>query len=132
MEVAADSEASDGSYIWVPDGVGDVRDSGNYSGYAEYTFQVPVSGDYVIWGRVNAVDVAHDSFFVSIDGGDYIRWVTQISKNWVWDQINNYEVSDPVIYYLETGDHSLIVKNREDGTKIDKILITDDMVYIPD
>ena len=34
-------------------------------------------------------------------------------------------------YYLEAGDHLLIIKQREDGTKLDQILITGDMYFIP-
>lgn len=30
---------------------------------------------------------------------------------------------------LEAGEHTLIIKQRKDGTKIDRILITDDMEY---
>ena len=53
------------------------------------------------------------------------------SKEWIWDQVGDRKVSDPVIYYLEPGEHSLIIKQREDGTKIDRILITNDLEFVP-
>jgi hypothetical protein len=131
MELVSDVDASSGMAIWVPNGQGIVNNPSQDAGYAEYVFDVPVTGNYVIWGRVLAVNAADDSFFISIDGGDYALWDTQQAQDWVWDQVNNRGGADPVIYYLQAGQHTLLVKQREDGTKIDKILITDDMNYVP-
>jgi hypothetical protein len=127
-----DNAASSGGYIWVPQGSGNAWDSAYDSGYAEYAFEVPASGNYLIWGRVNANNGENDSFFVSIDGKDYFLWDTQVSNTWVWDQLNNRGGDDPIVYYLEAGWHTLLVKQREDGTKIDKILITDDPEFTPE
>ena len=94
----------------------------------------------MIWGRVNSTTTARDSFFVSVDGNEYALWDTQVSTTWVWDQVTyrdswdpvaNQPVGYPLIVYLEAGEHSLIIKHREPLTKIDKILITNDMEYIP-
>ena len=135
MEVAWADEASSAQYIWVPRGYGDFAEISPGAGYAEYTFEVPVSGTYVVWGRVVSNNTADDSFFVSIDGGPYACWWTQLGgeENWVWDQVNNVlDGSDPVLFSLEAGQHTLTIKQREDGTKIDKILITKDLEYIPE
>jgi hypothetical protein len=87
-----------------------------------------------VWGRVNSVDTATDSFFVSIDGDDYSQWATQVAGDWVWDQVvgNLYEGVEPVIFNLEAGEHTLIVKQREPGTKLDRIIITPNLDYLPD
>jgi len=78
MEIAEDQNASSGQYTWVPDGNGNEFDSSENSGYAEYTFEVQESGDYVIWGRVYASNIGNDSFFVSVDGSEYALWDTQV------------------------------------------------------
>ena len=41
------------------------------------------------------------------------------------------DVANPVVYSLTAGPHTFTVKQRENGTKLDRILITDDMAYVP-
>ena len=132
METTADDATSGGEYIVIPRGNGNNLDPYSNAGYAEFIFDIAASGEYVIWGRVNAADGGSDSFFVSIDSNDYARWATQISTTWIWYQVANSGVNDPVVLYLEAGEHSLIVKHREPLTKIDKLLITNDMAYVPE
>jgi hypothetical protein len=140
MEIAPDAGASSGEYIAIPSGNSNNLNPNATSGYAEYTFEVPAAGEYAIWGRVYSATTASDSFFVSVDANEYALWDTQVSTTWVWDQVTNrvawdevadQGIGDPVIIYLEAGEHSLIVKHREPLTQIDKILITNDMNYIP-
>jgi len=69
MEIASDSEASSEEYIWVPSGHGNLYSLSDDAGYAEYTFEVPVAGTYVIWGRVISNSLNDASFFISVDGG---------------------------------------------------------------
>jgi hypothetical protein len=132
MEVATDSSASSGGFIWVQDGWGNLWNPNVERCYAEYSFEVPADGEYIIWGRIKGTKAGDDSFYVSVDNGDWAVWDTSFSKSWVWDKVSNRKVADPVIYYLKAGEHILIIKEREDGTKIDQIVITNDMEYVPD
>jgi hypothetical protein len=132
MEYAWDSSASSEGFIWVPNGSGNAMDPSQESGYAEYNFMVPVDGNYVIWGRVEANNSADNSFFVSVDDKAYALWHTRKSQSWVWDPVNTRGAAEPVVYQLDAGEHTLIIKQREDGTKIDSILITGDMEFVPE
>jgi hypothetical protein len=132
FESTGDGSASSEAFIWVPSGIGNSYDPGEESGYAEYSLQVPVSGEYFIWGRVKAASSGDNSFFVSVDGVNYALWDTAVSQTWLWDQVSDRGGDDPVTFYLEAGEHSLIIKQREDGTKIDKILITNEPAYVPE
>ena len=131
MELAYDESASSGEYIRVPNGQGNVWNSSQDGGYAEYIFDVQMAGNYVIWARLISRSWNDDSFFVSVDDGGYALWDTQYSGIWVWDQVRNRGGQNPVMYYLDAGQHSLIIKQREDGTKIDSIIFTNDLYYIP-
>ncbi len=131
MEIARDADASSEGFIWVPEGSGRSKDPDAESGYAVITFDVSSAGNYVIWGRTISQN-GHNSFFISVDDGDYALWDTQVSTSWVWDKISHREGADPVHYYLKAGEHTLKIKQREDGTKIDKIIITRDMGFVPD
>jgi hypothetical protein len=133
MQIADAPEASEGSYIWVPDKAG-------RNGNAEYSFEIQTAGDYLIWGRVISNNYRSDSFKVSVDGENEITWHTKQGgkETWTWDVVSNRkhrdarDASNPLVYHLDAGAHNLTIKQREDGTKIDRILITNDMEYIPE
>ena len=72
-----------------------------------------------------------DSFFVSMDGKSDSLWDLAPSSSWTWDKVNNRDGSDPVVYNLSAGTHTLIVKQRENGAKLDGIVITKDMSTVP-
>jgi bla regulator protein blaR1 len=134
MVVGLDSQASSGGYVWVPNGVGNVMDPLQSGGTVTHIFTVPVAGDYVVWGRVMLDSTGDaDSFFVSMDAGPYAVWDTQqgAKVQWGWDLVNNRGVADPVVYRLGAGQHTLVVKQREDGAKLDRILVTNDLGYVP-
>ena len=114
----------------MPNGAGVVGDPALPGGLASYTFTVP-AGTYVIWGRVLAPSGMDDSFWVSVDGGPFTLWSTRISSVWVWDQINHSGVADPRLFSLAAGTHTLVVKQREDGARLDRLLITSDRGLVP-
>jgi hypothetical protein len=124
MERASDNGASSGMYIWV-------RNGGGSGGSAKYSFEVSKAGKYIIWGRVLAPNGNDDSFFVSIDGGTPSTWKIQNSNTWLWDEVNHQGSANPVVYNLSTGKHTLLIEQREDGTKLDEFIITDDLNFKP-
>lgn len=132
MELAEDDNASNGEYIFTRNGNGYNADPGSNTGYAEYTFQVPFAGDYVIWGRVLSADGGSNSFYVFMDNAEYGIWDTQISSAWHWEQVVSRSFTGPVITHLEAGEYTLVIKHREQLSKIDRILITNDMNYTPE
>ncbi|RJS77947.1 hypothetical protein CW711_05780 [Candidatus Bathyarchaeota archaeon] len=135
MTVAYHPNASNGKYIWAPPGSGF-----NGPGYAVYNFWIEEPGNYVIWGRVIADTGGNNSFWVQIDDGEMKRWAIALCSTWTWDQVNYWSGADetefqpeidPVVFTLSRGWHKLWIKQREDGTMLDLILITDDLEYRP-
>ena len=124
MVASADNNASSGMFIWAPNG-------GVSGGYAEYSFDVEEAGNYIVWGRVQSPNGDDNSFYVSMDGGADSLWDTTISSSWVWNRVSHRNGSDPVVYNLSMGNHTLVIKQREDGTKLDEIIITDDLSLRP-
>jgi hypothetical protein len=51
--------------------------------------------------------------------------------SWSWQQANNGGIAEPLLFSLDPGNYTLILKQREAGTKIDRILITNDLDYTP-
>ena len=133
MAVEVDSTASSGYYVWIPAEAGDITDPSQAGGSVSFTLNLPVAGDYVIWGRVRADSTTSDnSFFVSMDSGSNLLWATPTGgSGWTWDLVKNQGSTGPQVYALGAGTHTLVIKQREDGTKLDRILITNDRTYVP-
>jgi hypothetical protein len=134
MVVGMHNNTPQGRFVWVPNGEGDVFDPSQVAGYVEYTFTVPEAGDYVIWGRVIPGAKPTRSFFVAVDEGPYTQWHTPVqagATTWVWDHVSHEGGEDPVVFALEAGTHTLIIQQREDGTKLTKLLITNDRKFVP-
>jgi hypothetical protein len=74
-----------------------------------------------------------------MDSGADALWDTKLGgkETWVWDRVSHRTGAAPgegvtlMQYALAAGTHTLQIKQRDDGTKLDKILITNDLNYIP-
>jgi hypothetical protein len=98
---------------------------------ATYTLNISIGGDYILWGRVSVSDKKNNSFFVQIDGGVNHLWEIKPGNKWHWDQVNNRDRDDPAKFILTEGLHTIKVKLREDGTKLDKLLLTNNVNFVP-
>lgn len=123
MSVASDGAASNGKYINLPEAGG----ANNQAGDAEYSFTVSEAGDYIVWGRILAPNGESDSFFLQMNDGPVLTWLTGTITSWGWGQAP----TDPASFNLAPGTHTLRVKGREDGTKLDQIVITKDPNFVP-
>ncbi len=103
----------------------------NSRGEATYTVDITQAGEHVLWGRVIAPRSDADSFYVEAGGSPNNAWQVAGGSSWHWDKVNIKGGVDPVTYYLQAGINTIVIDRREDGTKLDKLLLTDDMDYIP-
>ena len=129
FEVGYDEYASKGRYIHSPNGTGNIYTPSQTM--STYTVNISHTGEYVLWGRVKASDKSDNSFFVQIDNGVDNLWETVICKDWHWDPVNDRNGNDPVKFTLNKGIHTIKVKLREDGTKLDKLLLTNTVDFVP-
>ena len=79
-------------------------------GHAEYSFDVLETGDYLVWFRCCSLGYSPNR-----------------KKIWVWDQVSNRGGADPVVFHPDEGSHTLVIKQRDDGTELDRILINNDI-----
>jgi PKD repeat protein len=133
MEIASDPSAYNNSYIWVPDGGG-----WKGPGYARYILTITTPGDYKICGRVQAPTSENNSFLVRMDDDPDRTWTIPETAKWGWDAVNHWGSGnetdpeiDPAIFTLSAGEHVLTIKHRECGTKLDRLLITNDLAFVP-
>ena len=133
MTVGDDVSASGGRYVWVPDGAGTVlyRPDETVGGTATFVFSVPADDTYYMWGRTIAPHGESDSFYYQIDDSGFIRWVLPLGEQWQWASGSLGE-SGRAAFPLRVGEHTLVIKCREDGSKLDKIIVTNDWDFVPD
>lgn len=98
------------------------------TGKATYVFEVDTDGEYVLWCRVWWTDECSNSFSVRLDGGPPFTIGQDASfGNWHWVG------TAPGLKQLRlaSGSHALDILEREDGVKLDQILLTPDKAYVP-
>ena len=145
MGVSEDQQASQARYIsypWDPalspeQNLARKRNlppEGASEGFARYDFAVPRSGDFRVWGRVMAQSLDEDSFWVRMDDdGPWIEWNDIVHGEW-WRWTDVRRIQQPhtmVLFELDSGPHTLWIYYREVGTKLDRLLITDDLEFVP-
>ncbi|MCI0496335.1 GDSL-type esterase/lipase family protein, partial [candidate division KSB1 bacterium] len=137
MEIGVDPAASNSQFI-MPNGGAPME------GKAEYSFYVKEAGTYVVWCRMKLPNSDALSFFVQVDNSPAISADPPLS-NGVWD-FRSYEPGpwewrsvtdrakngDYAKFNLSKGLHTLRITQRvATGTKIDKILLSNNLNYIP-
>ena len=84
-------------------------------------------GDYNIWIRMSAPDGGGDSIHVGLNGNPLtyggVGLSTSPNDKWNWESIT--------INVTSTGLHQLDIWMREDGIRIDSLVITSDLEFIP-
>ena len=97
---------------------------------ASYPIQFTNPGTYTVWSRANAPNAAGDSFYVGLNG--QLVSVTGTDPDaWSWanEQIPS---GDPATLSITTsGLYTLTASMREDGLRLDRMLLTTDTTFIP-
>ncbi|MBN1696573.1 MAG: glycosyl hydrolase 115 family protein [Spirochaetales bacterium] len=119
--VQSDPTASREAYIVVPS---ETVTSPPKKGIASYTFRA--SGDVNVWMRLHAPDSNSDSLYVRIDDSGWQTWNSiegaSLKQTWVFFR---------KIFGLEDGLHTIRIARREAGVKLDKILVTPNLDFVP-
>jgi hypothetical protein len=114
--------AFNGSYIWTPAGTG-TNTNGNPTGKATCSITTANAGAYTLWVRMYAATASNDSFWQSIDSGTKTALTAGNIGAWVWTK--------GATFSLTAGLHSMVLGHRDEQTRADRIMLTDDPLYTP-
>ena len=132
MVLKDDAAASNGSYIEVATGNDSKTSMPSTEGVTSYSFEVESSATFRVWARVIAANDGNDSFWVKMDNGSAIKWnEIPLGSSWHWVLVQAEGASSPATFSLGAGTHTLKIAYREDGTKLDALVITSDTSYNP-
>ena len=131
MVVAPDVMAYGGQYI--------ATTAGN-TGNANWTIDVPTSGNYYAWCRILAPDPNHQTIHAKYNGGaedTYDAAGGDWSPVWQWTVLNGRGPNgiplslDPRILSLVAGTNTIHFRGGDVATRVDRIIVTDDPNFVP-
>jgi hypothetical protein len=107
-----------------------------------YKIRVRQPGMYYVWARCYSTGAEDNGIHVGLNGnwpesGKRMQWCDGKNK-WTWASKQRTEAvhcGEPYLIYLDIekpGKHVLQFSMREDGFRMDKILLTTDKLYIPE
>jgi hypothetical protein len=118
--VQSDSTASGGQYIvWPNDGTEQIlsEPSDGTAGRVQITFALSDHANVQFQIQVNMANWSDDSFYYKMDSGS---WSTQNnSPTSGWESLVPTTFND-----LPAGNHTLTIQRREDGAKLDRVILT--------
>ncbi|MGH7143922.1 MAG: hypothetical protein ACREJ2_07255 [Planctomycetota bacterium] len=96
-----------------------------FPGTVQYKFTLPKDDHYVPFVHADFQDDCGNSIFIQIDQGPIYRVEYAVAKEFNTEYKWTCPMSEgnPVSYTLAAGPHTLTILNREDGLKIDEILV---------
>jgi hypothetical protein len=95
-----------------------------------YTINFTTTSIYTVWLRGYAPDAAGDSLYIALDEQTPMLLTGFAPQTWSWANRNPQDTS-VTIEVTEPGLHTLHLWQREDGLRLDRILLTTDSSYNP-
>lgn len=120
-EVVPDAKASGGSYVAPPAGENFYDQPPGDVAANQISFTVlTAAGGYHLFARILAPSSQDDSFWVRVNGGDWIKWWNGLDTNgdFAWREV------DLSPFTLPEGESTIEFAFREDGTLLDKIYLS--------
>lgn len=114
------------NYLYVANNGNLVQSNNVNAGAAYMNFENSMSDSYKIYGYVDAPTNSDNSFFVRVDNGNYQEWHITPTAGFEWREVSNTANQNPVNLFIPAGGHVLEVRQREDGTKIARLVISND------
>ena len=94
-----------------------------------YLIKPDADREYYFWSRGSGADKDGESFHIGIDGDRVGTQAMPVGDNWTWQQLGR---NTPLKVKLEKGKiHELVIWMREDGARIDQIILTNDERFKP-
>ena len=96
-------------------------------GRAQLDFATASATKMKIWASGTAPSPDHDSFWVRLDNGPWIKW-NNIPSPFYCNVVHNSDAGGaPVVFNFAAGSHRFEIANRETGTSFWKLFFTEDL-----
>lgn len=98
-------------------------------GSATTTVNIPATGVYTVWSRINAPDSTNNSYYLEVDDtncGINVGDSAIAANTWTWVDYKSGTTSNKVTMSLTAGAHTIKMIGREPSVKLDRILFLSD------
>lgn len=130
--------ASGAKVVHTPAGAGSINNvqtaaASNALGTILYDFEVTTQGTYRLHGLVNAPTVNNNAFWVRMDAGALQGWtILPNGATYGWDLADPAQDMGAALQFtLTPGTHRLEIRQREEQTKVDVLVLAADAAYNP-
>jgi len=132
MRLFESESASGGQFMEVDPGNNNLEYAPE-DGLTQFHFSVKIPGIYKIWGRVRIDMDDEDAFWVKMDDNQWVLWQDiEVGCQFHWDEVHDSHNNKKVMLYnLAAGLHTLTFTYGMDQSRLDKLLITNDLDYVP-
>jgi len=96
---------------------------GSPAGFAAMDYYLPDDGTWFVWLRMLGPTAGSGSWYEAVDGGSFASVATDGVGAWEWVEARSYG--------LAAGLHTLRLGGHEAGSRVDRVLITDDPMFRP-
>jgi hypothetical protein len=117
-DVLDDPTASGGKYVTIKSGMNSTRTApkDTVTNVVEIPFTIKTPGNYNFLARAIGATANDDSYWVKVDDNAFASASGLVGTTWTWNRLTSAQ--------LAAGQHKLTITYREDGAKLDKILVT--------
>lgn len=116
-QTLTDADASNGKYVVVNGLNSTAAAPAGANASISFTFNVDSAAKYNFYARINCPTANDDSYWIKVDNGSFATYNNLTTTGWQWTRL----ISD---INLGIGQHTITVAYREDGAKLDKIMLT--------
>jgi glucose/arabinose dehydrogenase/mono/diheme cytochrome c family protein len=111
-----------------PNNGANLTTAGSSNPELQFTVNFASTGTHYVWIRGNGASGSDDSIYVGIDGGSSVPMTLTQTGAWQWS--NTVQPSGAAtINVASTGNHTVNLWMREDGMKIDRVLLTTNSAF---
>jgi hypothetical protein len=111
-----DTTASNRKYL-VVNGLNSTSVAPAATGQIVFPFTIDSASKYNLYARINCPTANDDSYWIKVDNGSFTTYNNLTTTGWQWTRL----ISD---INLSVGQHTITFGYREDGAKLDKIMLT--------
>jgi hypothetical protein len=121
-------DGASGAYLEIPEGAGNPPQV--EAGQAAFAVDVPEDDSFTLWCRVWWEGECSNSFNVTVDDQPAFLFGEDATyKVWHWVKYPVSRTTPPL--KLTKGKHTLVFHNREDGVRLDQVLLSADKRFVP-
>jgi hypothetical protein len=125
IEIESAAAASGGKFTRVTEDRGNNLNDATTGDPTEvgFSFEVPQGGAYALWARTIAPNGSSDFFYLASSVSLIRKWPVAESLAWKWNKVAQV--------FAGAGTFQLVFRLPNDGTRLDKVILTNDLKFVP-